>query len=81
MLVKSPPSVSTTEGDGGGNNDAAVRVYKRYKLSDEKVCKSMLSYIHTTNITLESKAYQIIISFLLHFRLLNAYSSERKKCY
>lgn len=36
MLVKSPPSSSSGE-DGGGNDDSPTRVYKRYKLSDEKV--------------------------------------------
>lgn len=37
MLVKSPPASSSNEDGGGGNDDASTRVYKRYKLSDEKV--------------------------------------------
>jgi hypothetical protein len=36
MLVKSPPASSSGE-DGGGGDDAPTRVYKRYKLSEEKV--------------------------------------------
>ncbi len=36
MLVKNPPSASS-DGNNEGGNDATVRVYKRYKLSDEKV--------------------------------------------
>lgn len=37
MLVKSPPASSSNEDGGGGDGDASTRVYKRYKLSDEKV--------------------------------------------
>jgi hypothetical protein len=46
MLVKSPPASSSGE-DGGGGDDAPTRVYKRYKLSEEKVSPSLSSSRHS----------------------------------
>ena len=45
MLVKTPSSSSGSGDDNNGDQSgAAVRVYKRYKLSDEKVCILIYTY-------------------------------------
>lgn len=38
MLIKTP-TITASEGEGGNSSETNVRVYKRYKLSDEKVKK------------------------------------------
>lgn len=56
MLVKSPPAVSSNE-DGGGGDDAQTRVYKRYKLSDEKSFQCLFF-----------REKQMLLKLLRHFK-------------